>query len=121
MTGDITEFGRKEVGGHKMFGLFGGGKQQIAYAKVTLNIVDVQTSEVAYSARGASEFSLPNRDADGIGGTAGYSSTLNGKVLDLAIREAVDSIVDGLNSRAWPPSRLIRPRAISPALLMLQA
>ena len=46
VTGDVTEFGRKAIGDRQLFGLLGKGKSQIAYAKVTLNIVDVTTSEV---------------------------------------------------------------------------
>src|SRR5438034_7861313 len=53
VTGDISEFGRKEVGDHQLFGLLGRGKAQIAYAKITLNIVNSLTSEVVFSARGA--------------------------------------------------------------------
>jgi curli biogenesis system outer membrane secretion channel CsgG len=34
----------------------------------------------------------------GFGGTASYDSTLNGKVLDLAIREAVNRLVEGVES-----------------------
>lgn len=104
ITGDVTEFGRKEVGDHQLFGILGRGKQQIAYAKVALNVVDVQTSEVVYSTQGAGEYSLSNREVIGFGGTASYDSTLNGKVLDLAIREAVDSLVVGIDSGAWRPS-----------------
>jgi curli biogenesis system outer membrane secretion channel CsgG len=104
ITGDVTEFGRKEVGDHQLFGILGRGKQQIAYAKVALNVVDVQTSEVVYSSQGAGEYSLSNREVIGFGGTASYDSTLNGKVLDLAIREAIDSLVAGIDSGAWRPS-----------------
>lgn len=103
ITGDVTEFGRKEVGDHQLFGILGRGKQQIAYAKVVLNVVDVSTSEVVFSVQGAGEYSLSNREVIGFGGTASYDSTLNGKVLDLAIREAVDSLADGLDSGAWRP------------------
>ena len=104
ITGDVTEFGRKEVGDHQLFGILGRSKQQIAYAKVALNVVDVKTSEVVYSAQGAGEYSLSNREVIGFGGTASYDSTLNGKVLDLAIREAVDSLVVGVDAGAWRPS-----------------
>lgn len=103
VTGDVTEFGRKEVGDHQLFGILGRGKQQIAYAKVALNVVDVQTSEVVYSAAGAGEYSLSNREVIGFGGTASYDSTLNGKVLDLAIRQAVDGLVNGIEAGAWRP------------------
>lgn len=105
VTGDVTEFGRKEVGDHQLFGLLGRGKSQIAYAKVDLNIVDVRTSEVVYSVQGAGEYSLSNREIIGFGGTASYDSTLNGKVLDLAMREAVERLVVGIDSGAWRPGK----------------
>jgi curli biogenesis system outer membrane secretion channel CsgG len=101
VTGDISEFGRKETGDHQLFGLLGRGKSQVAYAKVTLNVVNSLTSEVVFSARGAGEYELSNREVIGFGGTAGYDATLNGKVLDLAIREAVDTLVAGMESGAW--------------------
>ncbi len=105
VTGDVTEFGRKEVGDKQLFGLLGRGREQIAYAKVSLNIVDVSTSQVVYSAQGAGEYSLSNREVIGFGGTASYDSTLNGKVLDLAVREAVDNLVAGIESGAWRPAQ----------------
>jgi curli biogenesis system outer membrane secretion channel CsgG len=101
VTGDVTEFGRKNVGDKQLFGLLGKGKSQIAYAKVTLNIVDVNTSELVYSVQGAGEFSLSQREVVGFGSTAGYDATLNGKVLDLAIREAVNNLVNGMETGSW--------------------
>lgn len=103
VTGDVTEFGRKEVGDQQLFGLLGRGKSQIAYAKVALNIVNISTSEVVYSTQGAGEYQLSNREVIGFGGTASYDSTLNGKVLDLAMREAVNNMVRALDSGAWKP------------------
>ncbi len=103
ITGDVTEFGRKEVGDHQLFGILGRGKQQIAYAKVSLNVVNIVTGEVVYSAQGAGEYSLSNREIVGFGGTASYDATLNGKVLDLALREAVNKLTDGIDSGAWQP------------------
>ena len=35
LTGDVVEFGRKEVGDEQLFGILGSGKQQVAYSKVT--------------------------------------------------------------------------------------
>ena len=46
-----------------------------------------------------------NREVIGFGGTSGYDSTLNGKVLDLAIREAVDRLVEGTEKGAWAPGK----------------
>lgn len=103
VTGQVTEFGRKETGDVQLFGILGSGKKQVAYAKVTLNIVDVLTSAVVYSTQGAGEYQLSNREVVGFGGTSGYDSTLNGKVLDLAVREAINRMVDGVESGAWKP------------------
>ncbi len=105
VTGAVSEFGRKEVGDKQLFGLLGRGKTQVAYAKVTLNIVNPITSEVVYSSQGAGEYSLSEREVLGFGSSASYDATLNGKVLDLAIREAVNNLVSGVDSGAWKPTR----------------
>ena len=105
ITGDVVEFGRKEVGDQQLFGILGSGKKQVAYSKVTLNVVDVVTSEVVYSAPGAGEYALSNREVIGFGGTAGYDSTLNGKVLDLAIRESINRLVEGVEQGKWKPAK----------------
>jgi curli biogenesis system outer membrane secretion channel CsgG len=105
LTGDVTEFGRKTTGDVTLFGILGSGKEQVAYAKVALNVVDVRTSQIIYSVQGAGEFALSNRQVLGTGGAAGYDATLNGKVLDLAIREAVDRLVEGLEAEQWHPTK----------------
>ncbi|MEY1238643.1 CsgG/HfaB family protein [Providencia manganoxydans] len=105
ITGDVTEFGRKEVGDRQLFGILGRGKSQVAYAKVNLNVINVQTSEVVFSSQGVGEYELSNREIIGFGSTASYDSTLNGKVLDLAIREAVNNLVTGIENGAWQPAK----------------
>jgi curli biogenesis system outer membrane secretion channel CsgG len=37
----------------------------------------------------------------GFGSTASYDVTLNGKVLDLAVRESVEKLVAALDNGAW--------------------
>ena len=103
LTGDVTEFGRKETGDQQLFGILGRGKTQVAYSKVSINVVNVLTSEVIFSVQGAGEYALSNREIIGFGGTASYDSTLNGKVLDLAIREAVNRLVEGIERGVWKP------------------
>src|SRR6266705_6234591 len=61
VTGDISECGRKDVGDRQLFGLLGRGKTQVAYAKVTLNIVNIVSAELVLSAREAVEDELSNR------------------------------------------------------------
>ena len=105
VTGDVTEFGRRETGDTQLFGILGYGKKQLAYAKVALNVVDVTTSQVVYAVQGAGEFDLSNREVIGFGTVAGYDATLNGKVLNLAITEAVNNLVGGLERSEWSPTR----------------
>lgn len=105
LTGDVTEFGRRETGDTQLFGILGYGKKQLAYAKVALNVVDVRTSQVVYAVQGAGEFELSNREVIGFGSVAGYDATLNGKVLNLAITEAVNNLVSGLERNEWSPTR----------------
>ncbi|MDC9590871.1 CsgG/HfaB family protein [Xenorhabdus sp. XENO-10] len=104
ITGSVTEFGRKEVGDHQLWGILGRGKSQVAYAKVMLNVVNVETSEVVFSSAGAGEYKLSSREVIGFGGTSSYDSTLNGKVLDLAIREAINDLVAGIDNGVWKPT-----------------
>jgi hypothetical protein len=100
LTGDVTEFGRKEVGDQQLFGLLGRGKKQIAYSKVSINVVDATTSEVIFSVQGAGEYALSSREIIGFGGKSSYDSTLNGKVLDLAIQESVNRLAEAIDSGA---------------------
>ncbi|MBM4310839.1 MAG: curli production assembly protein CsgG [Deltaproteobacteria bacterium] len=101
VTGDVTEFGRKVSGDQQLFGILGAGKTQVAYAKVSLNVVDVLTSQIVYSTQGAGEYALSNREVLGTGGTAGYDATLNGKVLNFAITESVNNMVRDIENGTW--------------------
>lgn len=104
LTGDVTEFGRRTTGDSQLFGILGYGKKQLAYAKAALNLVDVKTSRIIYSVQGAGEYALDNHEIIGFGSTAGYDATLNGKVLNLAIMEAVNHLINGLERGEWKPS-----------------
>ena len=101
VTGNVTEFGRKVTGDHQLFGILGSGKTQTAYAKVSLNIVDVSSSEIIYSTQGAGEYALDSREVVGFGSRAGYDATLNGKVLNFAIQEAVNNMARDLENGSF--------------------
>lgn len=101
LTGDVTEFGRKVTGDKQLFGILGSGKTQTAYAKVSLNIVDVINGEIIYSTQAAGEYQLSNREVVGFGSSASYDATLNGKVLNFAITEAVNNMVRDLENGTW--------------------
>lgn len=66
-----------------------------------MNVVDVRTSEIVHSVQGAGEYSLSEREVLGFGSNASYDSTLNGKVLDLAIREAINHLVADIQNNKW--------------------
>jgi curli biogenesis system outer membrane secretion channel CsgG len=98
ISGGVTEFGRRVVGDKQLFGILGSGKSQIAYAKVSLTIIDVVTSEIIYTTQGAGEYQLSERQVVGFGSKAGYDSTLNGKVLDFAVKESVNNMTRDLEN-----------------------
>ena len=104
ITGDVSEFGRKEVTTYALFGILGRGRQQVAYSRVNLNVVDIRTSAIVFSAQGAGEYALSDMEVLGFGTVAGFDSTLNGKVLDLAIREAVDRLAEAIDTGRWNPA-----------------
>jgi len=104
ISGQVTEFGRKDTGDKQLFGVLGRGKKQIAYAKVSINVIDANTSAVVHSEQGAGEFALSDREVVGFGTESGYDSTLNGKVLNLAITDAVNKLVRSMESGRWTPS-----------------
>ncbi len=103
VTGEVTEFGRKVTGDAQLFGILGYGKKQVAYSKVSLNIVDVKTSQIVYAIQGAGEYSLNNREVLGFGSTAAYDATLTGKVLNFSIMNAINKLVAGLEKGEWSP------------------
>jgi curli biogenesis system outer membrane secretion channel CsgG len=98
VTGEVTEFGRKETGDEQLFGILGRGRKQVAYSKFALNVVDVTTSRIVYASQGAGEYELGSREVLGTGGTQSYDSTLNGKVLNLSITDAVNKMVAALET-----------------------
>ena len=98
VSGVVTEFGRRETGGEALGGLLGGSRTQVAYAKVSVSIIDVNTSQIVFVAQGAGTTSLTNKQVLGFGSKAGYDATLTDKVLNLAMIEVVDRLVEGLES-----------------------
>jgi len=51
--------------------------------------------------QGAGEYSLSQREVIGFGGTASYDATLNGKVMELAIRSAINRLVADMDAGRW--------------------
>jgi curli biogenesis system outer membrane secretion channel CsgG len=105
ITGAVTEFGRREVGTKALGGLLGSSRTQSAYAKISASVVNVKTSQSIFATQGAGECSLSNSEFLGFGGTAGYDSTLNGKVLNVAVMETVKKLIANLSWDGWRGSK----------------
>ena len=97
LSGAVTEFGRRETGVQALGGVLAQSRTQTAYAKVSINVVDVRSSRIVRAFQGAGECDLSNGGALGFGSSAGYDSTLNDKVLDLAVQEAVRKMIAALD------------------------
>lgn len=105
VTAAVTEFGRRETGTQALGGVISKSRKQTAYAKVSLSVVDVKTTQAIYSVQGAGEFDLTNEQIVGFGATAGYDATLTDKVLNLAMLDVVNKLVKGLESGEWEIAR----------------
>ena len=92
----------------QLFGILGSGKQQVAYSKVTVNVVDVRTSEVVHSVQGAGEYVLSNREVLGFWRRGRLRLHPEWQSLDLAIREAINRLVESVEQGKWKPARNAR-------------
>lgn len=98
IVGSVTEFGRRETG---EVGIFSRTKEQLAYAKVHVRLVDVQTGQVLYAEEGEGESSSEAGSVFGIGARAGYDSTINDKALEAAIVNLSSNIIENLMDKPW--------------------
>lgn len=98
IVGSITEFGRKSTSD---VGIFSRTKKQTAYAKVSIRLVDVKTSQIIYSEEGEGEAFVEAGTVLGVGETAEYDATLNDKVINAAISKLVNNIVERLLDSPW--------------------
>jgi curli biogenesis system outer membrane secretion channel CsgG len=98
ILGSVNEFGRKTTSD---VGLFSRTKKQTAYAKVSVRLVDVRTSQVLYSEEGEGESYSEAGTVLGVGNTADYDATLNDKVISAAISKLVSNISEKLLNKPW--------------------
>lgn len=98
VIGSLTEFGRKTIG---QSGLLSSSKKQVAFAKVDLRVVDVNTGQVLFATSGAGESSTETESTLGFGSQASYDGTLNDSAIRQAISETVNRLSNEMAGRPW--------------------
>mgnify|MGYP003630285995 FL=1 len=98
VVGSITEFGRKEVSD---VGVFSRVKRQEANAAVHIRIVDVSTGQIIYSESGKGIAYSEAGTVLGVGDKAAYDSSLNDKVLDVAITDLASNVIENMLDKPW--------------------
>lgn len=98
VIGSLTEFGRKTLG---ETGFASASKRQVAFAKVDVRVVDVNTGHVFFATSGAGEASTETASTFGFGSQAGYDGTLNDSVIRQAVAGAVSKLSVEMSSRPW--------------------
>jgi len=98
ILGSITEFGRKE---NSKVGIFSRVKQQEAFAKVHIRIVDVSTGRIIYSEEGKGKAYSEAGSVMGVGNKGGYDSQLNDKAIDAAISDLASNIIENMLDKPW--------------------
>lgn len=98
IIGSLTEFGRKTVGES---GFVSSSKRQVAFAKVDIRVVDVNTGQAFFATSGAGESSTETASTFGFGSRAAYDGTLNDSAIRQAVSEAVNRLSNELAARPW--------------------
>lgn len=98
IVGAITGFGRRTASDT---GIFTRTKEQVAFAKVNIRLIDVHTGQIIYSEEGEGEAAVKAGTFLGMGDRAGYDSTLNDKAIDAAITNLSSNIIENLLDKPW--------------------
>lgn len=98
IIGSLSEFGRKTLG---ETGFASASKRQVAFAKVDIRVVDVNTSHAFFATSGAGEASTETGSTFGFGSQAAYDGTLNDTAIRQAVSEAVNRLSVEMSGRPW--------------------
>lgn len=112
--GELVEFNYGETDSAGLFSIFSTEKTQSAYAKVRLNVINIQTGKIRYSAEGTGKYKLSNDEIFNLSQTDVYSPEIADKVINLAVRQAVGDLFSGAERNAWQPVEPPRLRDMYP-------
>jgi curli biogenesis system outer membrane secretion channel CsgG len=98
IIGSVTEFGRRNF---SEIGLITRVKTQVAYAKVSVRVIDVKTKEVIFAQEGSGESKTEASKLYTLGSEMSYDSSLNDKAISSAISAVVDGIINKMLDNPW--------------------
>ena len=98
IVGSVSEFGRKT---ESDVGVFTRSKRQIATATVNIRLIDTKTGEIIYSGEGTGDSTSQANTTLGVGGRAGYDTSLDDKALSAAISSMVNEVINNLLDKPW--------------------
>ncbi len=98
IIGSVSEFGRSVDSESQVFKRT---KNQRAYAKVNVRLVDVSTGRIIYSEEGAGE-SISTAESKVLSKTnAGFDQSLTDKAIAGAIESLVSNLVENMTNKPW--------------------
>ena len=103
VIGSLTEFGRKTIGES---GFVSSSKRQVAFAKVDVRVVEVNTGHVFFAVSGSGQASTETASTFGFGSQASYDGTLNDAAIRQAVVGAVNRLTVEMGARPWQTSVL---------------
>ena len=98
IVGSVSEFGRKNVSD---VGVFSRTNKQIATATVNVRLIDTSNGQIIYSQEGTGEAEVEASTTLGVGGRAGYDSSINDKAISAAISKMISDVVENLMDKPW--------------------
>lgn len=98
IVGSVTQYGRRNEG---EVGLISRSITQVVEAGVSIRLIDVSSGQVIYSETGHGEAEVGNKTVLGLGGQAGYDSSLDDKAIDAAISALVNNIINNCMDKPW--------------------
>jgi curli biogenesis system outer membrane secretion channel CsgG len=98
ILGSVSEFGRSN---ESQSGVFSRAKEQKAYAKVNVRLVEVATGRVIHSAEGAGESISKTKTTLGAGSRAGFDQSLTDKAIAAAIAQVTGRLIESMTATPW--------------------
>jgi curli biogenesis system outer membrane secretion channel CsgG len=98
IVGSVSEFGRSNSSDT---GVFSRKKEQKAYAKVNVRLIEVKTGRVILAEEGAGESITETKKTFGVGSSAGYDQSLTDKAISAAISQLMSRLVENMTATPW--------------------